>query len=115
MSHTTARWSGLPCNKADNRFGRIFLNPAGCFSFHATTDFSDHDNAVGSRVIHQQFHRFPGRSANDGVATRSEEHTSELQSLMRISYAVFCLKKKTYRQYTPQIVRKSYTNHSCLT
>src|SRR3546814_7381150 len=29
---------------------------------------------------------------------RSEEHTSELQSLMRISYAVFCLKKKTRRQ-----------------
>src|SRR3546814_7147813 len=29
-----------------------------------------------------------------GSATRSEEHTSELQSLMRISYAVFCLKKK---------------------
>src|SRR3546814_9362530 len=28
---------------------------------------------------------------------RSEEHTSELQSLMRISYAVFCLKKKTIR------------------
>src|SRR3546814_9428808 len=38
---------------------------------------------------------------------RSEEHTSELQSLMRISYAVFCLKKKTIsnqplpNQYTP--------------
>src|SRR3546814_4473372 len=30
-----------------------------------------------------------------GVDPRSEEHTSELQSLMRISYAVFCLKKKT--------------------
>src|SRR3546814_3604739 len=30
---------------------------------------------------------------------RSEEHTSELQSLMRISYAVFCLKKKTIKQY----------------
>src|SRR3546814_2415603 len=29
------------------------------------------------------------------IAVRSEEHTSELQSLMRISYAVFCLKKKT--------------------
>src|SRR3546814_1407748 len=29
------------------------------------------------------------------VVVRSEEHTSELQSLMRISYAVFCLKKKT--------------------
>src|SRR3546814_3657987 len=31
---------------------------------------------------------------NEGFASRSEEHTSELQSLMRISYAVFCLKKK---------------------
>src|SRR3546814_8174482 len=30
----------------------------------------------------------------DGTLVRSEEHTSELQSLMRISYAVFCLKKK---------------------
>src|SRR3546814_8187861 len=33
-----------------------------------------------------------------GNRPRSEEHTSELQSLMRISYAVFCLKKKTKRQ-----------------
>src|SRR3546814_4726276 len=32
---------------------------------------------------------------NSGNANRSEEHTSELQSLMRISYAVFCLKKNT--------------------
>src|SRR3546814_4238503 len=32
--------------------------------------------------------------AMDGEVARSEEHTSELQSLMRISYAVFCLKKK---------------------
>src|SRR3546814_9039409 len=31
-------------------------------------------------------------------STRSEEHTSELQSLMRTSYAVFCLKKKTTKQ-----------------
>src|SRR3546814_2426400 len=38
-------------------------------------------------------------------AMRSEEHTSELQSLMRISYAVFCLKKKKYsnkQKYTPR-------------
>src|SRR3546814_5797563 len=34
------------------------------------------------------------RAAADGERGRSEEHTSELQSLMRISYAVFCLKKK---------------------
>src|SRR3546814_5037376 len=37
---------------------------------------------------------------------RSEEHTSELQSLMRISYAVFCLKKKNIEQY--------YNNRSML-
>src|SRR3546814_9134055 len=35
-----------------------------------------------------------GRAAALATARRSEEHTSELQSLMRISYAVFCLKKK---------------------
>src|SRR3546814_3821561 len=43
-------------------------------------------------------HRGTGRHAaglcDQPVADRSEEHTSELQSLMRISYAVFCLKKK---------------------
>src|SRR3546814_4666442 len=41
---------------------------------------------------HQPFERFPAIIKD---AVRSEEHTSELQSLMRISYAVFCLKKKT--------------------
>src|SRR3546814_1018706 len=41
---------------------------------------------------------------DDGV--RSEEHTSELQSLMRISYAVFCLKKKTQNKPTPTTVQK---------
>src|SRR3546814_4545395 len=41
--------------------------------------------------------RTPGRAPilDGALITRSEEHTSELQSLMRISYAVFCLKKKT--------------------
>src|SRR3546814_4743884 len=37
------------------------------------------------------------------VLRRSEEHTSELQSLMRISYAVFCLKKKKKHDYTPDV------------
>src|SRR3546814_5152416 len=35
-------------------------------------------------------------AVHTGVRVRSEEHTSELQSLMRISYAVFCLKKKKH-------------------
>src|SRR3546814_3210297 len=49
----------------------------------------------------------PTRGRNRGISiekylaqARSEEHTSELQSLMRISYAVFCLKKK--KKYTRQ-------------
>src|SRR3546814_2246285 len=43
-----------------------------------------------------------GRSRNTAVVLvfRSEEHTSELQSLMRISYAVFCLKKKKKKNIT---------------
>src|SRR3546814_5184282 len=40
---------------------------------------------------------------------RSEEHTSELQSLMRISYAVFCLKKKNHTRYIPTHMRTSHT------
>src|SRR3546814_5841492 len=38
---------------------------------------------------------YNGYRAGTDLVGRSEEHTSELQSLMRISYAVFCLKKKT--------------------
>src|SRR3546814_5712384 len=41
---------------------------------------------------------------------RSEEHTSELQSLMRISYAVFCLKKKTITIQKPINTRQHTTN-----
>src|SRR3546814_2524547 len=45
----------------------------------------------------------PEQGAVHAIFSRSEEHTSELQSLMRISYAVFCLNKKqtkTTKQYT---------------
>src|SRR3546814_2830965 len=48
------------------------------------------------------------------IWTRSEEHTSELQSLMRISYAVFCLKKKkktTYISRTHSSVQQRYHNN----
>src|SRR3546814_6377409 len=53
---------------------------------------------AGDLVIGQLVH--PARLRNAHLAAdRSEEHTSELQSLMRISYAVICLKKKTYNSY----------------
>src|SRR3546814_2491702 len=67
--------------------------------------------AAIDRIVKQIFRRpspvlFGGQqngplSAHDRYS-RSEEHTSELQSLMRISYAVFCLKKKK-EQYTNTI------------
>src|SRR3546814_2470969 len=49
---------------------------------------SDTDAPVRAAIRESAVQRQPQ------VAARSEEHTSELQSLMRISYAVFCLKKK---------------------
>src|SRR3546814_2412105 len=62
--------------------------------------FQDKTIVIGAKFI-------PNAGTSEKVSTaspwttriqnRSEEHTSELQSLMRISYAVFCLKKKTNR------------------
>src|SRR3546814_10194478 len=58
---------------------------------HAATDDAGAADAMFLR------HR-DARAVRGSDTARSEEHTSELQSLMRISYAVFCLKKKTNTQ-----------------
>src|SRR3546814_2219566 len=50
----------------------------------------------------------PGFRAPGGTAGRSEEHTSELQSLMRNSYAVFCLKKNTMTY--KELIKDLYNN-----
>src|SRR3546814_6931515 len=72
--------------------------------FPYTTLFRSHLQGAGPHRRPLEGH--PGRRGSEGrgqgrghlepvhAAARSEEHTSELQSLMRISYAVFCLKKK---------------------
>src|SRR3546814_8210541 len=66
---------------------------------HAASIFLVGDRAWKmKRAVHLDyldFSRLELRKAALETALRSEEHTSELQSLMRISYAVFCLKKKT--------------------
>src|SRR3546814_8864091 len=59
-------------------------------------ELSRHERIIGMKACNTDMYHFLRTIA--GV--RSEEHTSELQSLMRISYAVFCLKKKTYKQIT---------------
>src|SRR3546814_2171412 len=51
--------------------------------------------AVSYQLAEQSPTKLPGIEK----MARSEEHTSELQSLMRISYAVFCLKKKNYNKH----------------
>src|SRR3546814_6714164 len=64
-----------------------------------TADIQDRDGAP--LVLAEIIHRFPWLRhvfADGGYAGRSEEHTSELQSLMRIPYAVICLKNKNATQ-----------------
>src|SRR3546814_5143701 len=53
----------------------------------------------------------PHRHHHDHREIRSEEHTSELQSLMRLSYAVFCLKKKKRKATHPLNAHREQYNH----
>src|SRR3546814_8385723 len=76
----------------------VGAGPGAQLAADAGVGVDQHDAVLGALV------GGPGRADGDAgrvVAVqaglgRSEEHTSELQSLMRISYAVFCLKKKTH-------------------
>src|SRR3546814_6662385 len=80
-------------------------------SRHVDGFFVEHANALREEIVYRAAHRpkssgsgqlqkpclpFIGMGSSQ-TSMRSEEHTSELQSLMRISYAVFCLKKKKYK------------------
>src|SRR3546814_2793850 len=56
------------------------------------------DRPIGRRQ--GELHLVSEERPHGSLHMRSEEHTSELQSLMRISYAVFCLKKKTNNTHT---------------
>src|SRR3546814_7061794 len=75
----------LPAQRARHGVGRQSTPPRGGGSMHET---SSTDAPTGRGTQDPSF--IP--------ALRSEEHTSELQSLMRISYAVFCLKKKNIQR-----------------
>src|SRR3546814_6375732 len=77
---------------ADPRGARL---PDPCRAARARADDAERPHAGELRGDAADLEAHPG----DGLAPRSEEHTSELQSLMRISYAVFCLKKKKRHEY----------------
>src|SRR3546814_5479001 len=79
------------------------------------TETADIDDIVAGGRLNKDVRRVIHHRLDVGgveVGERSEEHTSELQSLMRISYAVFCLKKKrviqSYRKY-----QHTTSHHSC--
>src|SRR3546814_6198682 len=79
--------------------------------FPYTTLFRSPGRRLAGQIIRLGASR-PGEVVQAGqtaVTSRSEEHTSELQSLMRISYAVFCLKKKKIiKPYNEETVHKCY-------
>src|SRR3546814_8981359 len=94
VAHTTAAQdglealrSGLPCDWAalDNSFD----------AFLAFRELDEADKAAWLAFAVSQSLQASLATGGRKNCFRSEEHTSELQSLMRISYAVFCLKKKT--------------------
>src|SRR3546814_5976246 len=73
-----------PCTSVTEYIIRMSEGPTYCPTLpEATVEIITLGRPMGRRRI-----------AGVTIAVRSEEHTSELQSLMRISYAVFCLKKK---------------------
>src|SRR3546814_6100708 len=86
---------------------------ARCLIGHVARDRRpvDHDK-IGAGILAGFEHGGQAHRLNRRHGGRSEEHTSELQSLMRISYAVFCLKKKKQKTHIPtRKVHKSYRNH----
>src|SRR3546814_2667568 len=66
------------------------------------------DARAGLVPLDEEIARWLRGSTTPIVLVRSEEHTSELQSLMRISYAVFCLKKKKQKQHQNRIRKEQF-------
>src|SRR3546814_5008600 len=110
-------WSSDVCS---SDLGKTFIGAESFTGRPAQSRWLEHPyamKALGDEMYalglnHFVFHRYaqqPHPTARPGMTmgpwgfhfdrtnTRSEEHTSELQSLMRISYAVFCLKKKKHK------------------
>src|SRR3546814_5916948 len=105
MAHATPRVCRHPGDEPADRLLDLRGLHEGCrLLLGRTADLADHDDALGLVVGQEHLQHLDEVGAVDRIAAdadagrlaepRSEEHTSELQSLMRISYAVFCLKKK---------------------
>src|SRR3546814_1704650 len=95
--------------RTDTLFPYTTLSRSCCQGGNADTLLLCGGDGLGARPLRRlldqpaviPFRVLPPVRRGLGLGRRSEEHTSELQSLMRISYAVFCLTKKSY--HTRQI------------
>src|SRR3546814_2622985 len=96
-------WSSDVCSSDLVGFSTLLM--AEAFPNSRFTGYDFHAPSIEQAAAHAQAHGLADRVA----FKRSEEHTSELQSLMRISYAVFCLKKKK-----EQKKEKYNLNHKCI-
>src|SRR3546814_9774243 len=103
-------WSSDVCSSDLHRLYAVLDKELGERPYLASDDYSIADIATYPWIARFPLHGlewaavpnvkrwFDAVGARPAVASRSEEHTSELQSLMRSSYAVFCLKKKKLKK-----------------
>src|SRR3546814_1105736 len=106
LTHTNAEVRDL------NQAARDRLRDAGELGtdVRVSAERGAREFAGGDRIMFLKNERGLGVK-NGTLGQRSEEHTSELQSLMRISYAVFCLKKKKTTQCTQNVLHTHAKTH----
>src|SRR3546814_2036663 len=90
--------SSNPCSPSPPKFP----NHSICFSPALGSNWSS-DSCACAKSEKLTDRHIVRASVKCFIGGRSEEHTSELQSLMRTSYAVFCLKKKTHLTSAPRL------------
>src|SRR3546814_7028110 len=107
--YTTLFRSSKGAKTALGILGAIILGKA----IHEATDDDDDDDDRRRSPPTSPGPEYPEPEVSKPPAGRSEEHTSELQSLMRISYAVFFLKKKTQTKQRNRHHTQTYKNIDC--
>src|SRR3546814_7172401 len=95
----------------DKTLGRLATEVANRLRGKHKPEYTPHiDTGDYIVIVNAEKVKTTGNKLKNKIYYRSEEHTSELQSLMRISYAVFCLKKK--KQKTTKDKHHNRTKHT---
>src|SRR3546814_4945721 len=109
-------WSSDVCSSDLTGCGRPCARMAPAPSFRVAATASEPSDTISTATVAGTSSKMPSAGSKTSVGsphatTRSEEHTSELQSLMRISYAVFCLKKKKRTIQQLHVLYIQYQTH----